>query len=65
MIAHTSKGVTGNIGHLKLQEISSELERALRDNNEEVYIPKIDEFDYELTTFIKELEGFYGELIEA
>jgi len=64
MIAHTSKGVAGNIGHLKLQEISSELERALRDNNEEIYILKIDEFDYELSTFIKELESFYGELNE-
>ena len=65
MIAHTSKGVAGNIGHLKLQEISSELERALRENNEVIYTPKVDEFDIELTSFINELENFYGELIDA
>jgi CheY-like chemotaxis protein len=59
MVAHTTKGVAGNIGHLKLQEISSDLEKSLKDKDKTSYNPLVESFEGTLKEFIKELEEFY------
>ena len=59
MVAHTTKGVAGNIGHLKLQEISSDLEKSLKDKDKISYNPLVESFEDTLKEFIKELEEFY------
>ena len=59
MVAHTTKGVAGNIGHLKLQEISSNLEKSLKEKDQNTYKPLVESFESTLKEFIKELEEFY------
>jgi PAS domain S-box-containing protein len=59
MVAHTTKGVAGNIGHLKIQEIASKLEMALRDKNSKDSKTYLLSFENSIQHFIKELEDFY------
>jgi HPt (histidine-containing phosphotransfer) domain-containing protein len=57
-LAHTTKGVSGNIGAMELYKVSEALESAIRSNDQDA-IPK------ELSTFSEQLKGIVNVLKEA
>jgi two-component system sensor histidine kinase/response regulator len=62
-LAHTTKGVSGNIGATAPQHAAAELERAIRDKNETAEL--IDRFEHALTEIISVVRGALGSAIES
>lgn len=56
-LAHTCKGVAGNLGAERLMQAAAELEQAGKERDEDKAIRALPDFNKEYAEFIKELKG--------
>ena len=55
-LAHTTKGVSGNIGAMQLQKASESLERAIRENDQEAIPGELNAFSEQLNSIDRVLK---------
>jgi len=64
-LAHTIKGVAGNIGAMELQAAAGEVEKAIKQQEHEQLGGLLETFDEELKTVLKLVESYLAEQSEA